>query len=67
MDPAMLGMTPTLMFIMLPPLSRMSIVVSAVFCVWGFSDPKVTKFIFDSSPHFKRLNLFANDSVMYVL
>ena len=66
MDPVMLGTTLALMFIMLPPLSRMLIVVSAVFCVWGFSDPKVTQFISDSSP-LLRFNLFANDSVMYVL
>ena len=66
MDPVMLGTTLALMFIMLPPLSRISIVVSAVFCVWGFSYPKVTKFISDSSP-LLRFNLFAKDSVMYVL
>ena len=61
----MLGTTLALMFIMLPTLSRMPIVVSAVFCVWGFSDSKVTKFIFDSSPLLK-FNLFTNHSVMYV-
>ena len=63
----MLGTTLALMLIMLPPLSRKQRVVSAVFwvCVF-FSDPKVTKFISYSS-HPLRLNLLANNSVMYVL
>ena len=64
----MLGTTLALMLIMLPPLSRKQRVVSAVFwvCVVFFSDPKVTKFISYSSPPL-RLNLLANNSVMYVL
>ena len=50
MDPVMLGTTLAVIFIVLPPLSIMPIVVSAVLCVFGFSDPKVTKFSSDSLP-----------------
>ena len=52
--------------IFIPPLGRLPIVVSTVSCVFGFSDPKVTKFITDFSPLI-RFNLFAHDFVMHVL